>query len=206
MNASATRSPAIASLAVGGRTLAVDEQLRELTLVSDTGRTLWRGPLKPFQASVEASGQLRNDCPLLSSGDRVADGFDPPGGRSRFWRQPPRRYDYEQISGARSDDRCRRTGRKNRPDWRCSCRQGSIPGSARRRAEFRHGVELHAEVVNNLLQGGTCAASTPGCKSWRWQHWPSLARGCACSGSHASALAAPAAGGLPALLHGADGG
>jgi hypothetical protein len=102
-NASTKGSAPSAALAVGGTTLAVDEQLRELTVVSDTGRTLWRGPLKPFQASVEASGQARNDCPLLSSGDRVADALIRLA-PIESWRQPR-----DATTTSRSADQRRRS-------------------------------------------------------------------------------------------------
>ncbi len=146
------RISAIGSLAVGARTLAVDERLGELTVVSDTGRTLWRGPLKPFQASVEGSGQVRNDCPLLNSGDRVAEALIRLA-PIESWRQPPRRYDYEQISGPAASIVAGALagkivligdGRAGKDHFRVRRGVG---------AEFRHGVELHADVVNNLLQG-----------------------------------------------------
>jgi len=146
------RIAAIASLAVGGRTLAVDEQLRELTVVSDTGRTLWRGPLKAFQASVEDSGQVRNDCPLLGSGDRVADALIRLA-PIEIWRQPPRRHDYEQLSGPAATIAAGELAGKIVLIG--DARAGKDQFRVRRGigAELRHGVELHADVVNNLLQG-----------------------------------------------------
>ena len=146
------RISAIGSLAVGGTTLAADQQLRELTVVSDTGRTLWRGPLKPFQASVEASGQVRNNCPLLSSGDRVADALIRLA-PIESWRQPARRYDYEQISGPAATIAA--GGLTGKIVLIGDGRAGQDIFQVRRGvgAELRHGVELHADVVNNLLQG-----------------------------------------------------
>ncbi len=143
---------AISTLAVGGTTLATDERLRELTVVSDGGRTLWRGPLQGVKEGVEGSGQAIKDCPLLASGDLVADALIRLAPIDA-WRHPPRRYDYEQITGpaaALADGELAgkivligdaRAGRD-----RFRVLYGFAP-------EFRHGVELHADIVNNLLQG-----------------------------------------------------
>ncbi|MBN8514204.1 CHASE2 domain-containing protein [Accumulibacter sp.] len=146
------RIGALGALAVGGTTLAVDEQLRELTLVSAAGRTIWRGPLKPVRTSVEDSGQARNECPLLASGDRVAEALIRLAPIDT-WRQPPRRYDYEQISAPAATLAPGELagkivligdGRAGRDHFQVRRGAGG---------EFRHGVELHADIVNNLLQG-----------------------------------------------------
>ncbi|RDE49540.1 MAG: CHASE2 domain-containing protein [Candidatus Accumulibacter meliphilus] len=145
------RIAAIGGLAVGGRELGVDKQLRELTLLSDTNLPLWSGSLEAFQASIEDSGKVSKGCPLLGSGDLIADT------RLRLapieiWRQPPRRYDYEQISGPAATIAA--DGLAGKIVLIGDGRTGEDHFQVRRGigAEFRHGVELHADVVNNLLQ------------------------------------------------------
>ncbi len=139
---------AIAALAAGAETLAVDERRRQLTVVSEQGQTLWQGPLKQVGIQVEASGELNNDCPLLKPGDRVGEmmiRMAPLGS----WRDPLRRNDYEQAASFRPgqlEGKIVMVGdaRPGRDEFRV------LHGL---RPELRYGVELHADVVNNLIQG-----------------------------------------------------
>lgn len=145
------RIAAIATLALGGKTLAVDKQLQELTVISDSGETLWRGPLKPVRESIEGSGQASKACPLLAGGDQVAEALIRLA-PIEVWRQPPRRYDYEQISGPAA------TIGSGGLAGKIVLVGDARAGSDRFRvlyglgSELRHGVELHADIVNNLLQ------------------------------------------------------
>ncbi|MEO8411409.1 MAG: CHASE2 domain-containing protein, partial [Propionivibrio sp.] len=143
---------AIGTLAVGGTTLATDERRQELTVISDAGRTLWRGPLQAVKESVAGSGQAGDDCPLLAGGDLVAEALIRLAPIDA-WRQSARRYDYEQITGPTAtlaDGELAGKivligdARAGRDRFRV------LYGFA---SEFRHGVELHADIVNNLLQG-----------------------------------------------------
>jgi len=143
---------AIAMLAAGAETLAVDERRRQLTVVSEQGQTLWQGPLKPIKVQVEASGELNNDCPLLLAGDRVAEMMIrvAPAGA---WRDPLRRFDYQQVAGSTAGFR------PGQLEGRIVLVGDARPGADEFRTlrglrqEVRHGVELHADVVNNLIQG-----------------------------------------------------
>ncbi len=143
---------AIAMLAAGAETLAVDERRRQLTIVSEQGQTLWQGPLKPLRVQVEASGEVNDDCPLLLAGDRVAEMMIrvAPAGA---WRDPLRRYDYEQVAGSAAGFR------PGQLEGRIVLIGDARPGRDKfrirhgLRPELRHGVELHADVVNNLIQG-----------------------------------------------------
>lgn len=146
------RIAAIATLAVGGKTLAVDKPLHELTVISDSGGTLWRGPLKPVRETIDGSGQASKACPLLASGDQVAEALIRLAPID-VWRQPPRRYDYEQISGPAATIGSGELAGKIVliGDARAGSDHFRVLhglGSA-----LRHGVELHADIVNNLLQG-----------------------------------------------------
>ncbi|MCP5247091.1 MAG: CHASE2 domain-containing protein [Candidatus Accumulibacter sp.] len=143
---------AIATLAVGGTTLAVDDQRRELTVVSETGKTLWQGPLQPVTTSVDGSGQARNDCPLLSAGDDVAESLIRLA-PLQAWRQAPQRYDYEQLTGPAATIAAGELAGKIVLIG--DARAGNDQFLVRRGlgSELRHGVELHADIVNNLLQG-----------------------------------------------------
>ncbi|WP_291993442.1 CHASE2 domain-containing protein [Candidatus Accumulibacter sp. ACC003] len=143
---------AIGTLAVGATTLAVDEQRHELTVVSEAGKTLWRGPLQALPARVGQAGQARNDCPLLSAGDEVAETLIRLAPLPA-WRAAPQRYDYEQLAGPAatigSGELAGKIvligdGRAGSDEFRVLYGIG---------AERRHGVELHADIVNNLLQG-----------------------------------------------------
>ena len=143
---------AIGTLAVGGTTLAVDDQRRELTVVSDAGKTLWRGPLQPVRPPVERSGQARSDCPLLTAGDEVAETLIRLA-PIEAWRAPARRLDYEQIAGPAATI----TGGQLAGqivlvgDGRAGSDEFRVLRGVR--SELRHGVELHADLVDNLLQG-----------------------------------------------------
>lgn len=146
------RFMAIASLAAGGELVAVDAQLRQLTLVGEGGQTLWQGALQPVGRQLEASGQASRDCPLLAENDFVATTLIRLAPREA-WRDPRRRYDYEQISSptvAPADLRLAGSivlvGDTRRQGDEFLVRRGLA-------AEWRAGVELHADVVNNLLQG-----------------------------------------------------
>ena len=143
---------ALGMLAAGAETLAVDPGRRLLTVVSDLGQTLWQGPVQAIKAQFEASGEVSNDCPLLVAGDQVAEQMLRLASAST-WRDPLRRYAYERILGPPAA-----TGpgqlagkivligdaRPGRDEFRV------LYGL---RPELRHGVELHADVVNNVIQG-----------------------------------------------------
>jgi len=143
---------ALSLLASGGRTLAVDETRRTLTVVGEQGRILWQGSLALVKEQFEASGELSDDCPLLVAGDRVAELMIRMAPVS-IWRAALRRYDYEQVGGPDGGFAPGQLagrivligdGRPGKDDFRT--RRGL-------QREVRHGVELHADVVNNLIQG-----------------------------------------------------
>lgn len=143
---------AIGTLAAGGMTLAVDDRIRELTVVSDAGKVLWQGPLQPARTRADRSGQVRNDCPLLADGDLVAAmliRLAP----IQAWREPPRRFDYEQISGPAATIASGQFAGKIIliGDGRTGSDQFQVLRGLG--SEWRHGVELHADIVNNLLEG-----------------------------------------------------
>ncbi|MCM8597674.1 MAG: CHASE2 domain-containing protein [Candidatus Accumulibacter sp.] len=143
---------ALGMLAAGAETLAVDPLRRQLTVVSDRGQTLWQGPLQPIKTQFEASGEASNDCPLLVAGDQVAEQMLRLASAGT-WRDPLRRYDYEQLVGPFAADKTGMLAGKTvligdtRPD------RDEFRVLYGLRPELRHGVELHADVVNNLLQG-----------------------------------------------------
>ena len=143
---------AISSLAAGGRLAVVDPQARQLTLVGADENVLWQGALQPVGRQLEASGQASRDCPLLAEDDRVATmliRLAPPAA----WRAVPARYDYEQFAAAttaagdlRLSNRIVLVGDTRRTGDQFLVRRGLA-------SEWRAGVELHADVLNNLLQG-----------------------------------------------------
>lgn len=146
------RFMAISSLAAGGELAAVDPGMRQLTLIGDGGQTLWQGALRPVGRQLEASGQASRDCPLLTEGDFVATTLIRLAPLAT-WRDPRRRYDYEQLgSSAAAPADLRLT---NRIVLVGDTRQQGDEFLVRRglAAEWRAGVELHADVLNNLLQG-----------------------------------------------------
>jgi CHASE2 domain-containing sensor protein len=146
------RLPALSLLAAGAATIAIDERLQQLTIVTDRGQTLWQGPLQPVRPQVEASGELSNDCPLLSAGDHVAEAMIRLAPVAA-WRDPFRRHDFEQVVGPGA------TIKPGQLDGKIVLVGDARPGKDEFRVlqglrpELRHGVELHADVVNNLLQG-----------------------------------------------------
>lgn len=142
---------ALALLALGAETLAVDRRLRQVTVVSGNDQTLWQGPLEPAKVQVEASGELSNDCPLLADGDRVAEVMIRVAAAGA-WRDPARRYDYEQVAGPVAVFKPRQL--EGKIILVGDARPGQDEFRIRRglHAEQRHGVELHADVVNNLAQ------------------------------------------------------
>ena len=89
---------ALALLALGAERLSPDDKLERVTVFSDTDQNLWEGPLKLVKVQVEASGRVRRGCPLLSDGDRVAE-MTIWRAAAGTWRDPSRRYDYEQVAG-----------------------------------------------------------------------------------------------------------
>lgn len=146
------RVMAISSLAAGSELAAVDPEMRQLTLIGEGGQTLWQGALRPVGRQLEASGQASRDCPLLAEGDFVATTLIRLAPLAT-WRDPRRRYDYEQFgSSAASPTDLRLT---NRIVFVGDTRQQGDEFLVRRglAAEWRAGVELHADVTNNLLQG-----------------------------------------------------
>ena len=142
---------ALALRALGAETLAVDPRLRQATVVSGNDQTLWQGPLEPAKVQVEASGELSDDCPLLAAGDRVAEVMIRVAA-ARAWRDPARRHDYEQVAGPVA------FFRPGQLEGKIILIGDARPGQDEFRirrglhAEQRHGVELHADVVNNLAQ------------------------------------------------------
>lgn len=146
------RFTAIGALAAGADVPAIDVPRRELALVDKSGRILWRGPLRSLGRQVEASGQISRDCPLLEDDDLVAEALIRLAPRAA-WREPQRRYDYEQIGGATAFAPAGQLAGKIVLIG--DSRAGADEFLVRRGLgeEWRHGVELHADVVNNLLQG-----------------------------------------------------
>lgn len=145
------RFPALGPLAAGAATLAIDQGLQQLTIVTDRGQTLWQGPLQHVRPQVESSGELSKDCPLVSAGDRVAEAM------IRLaplvaWRDPSRRHDFEEVAGPSA------AIKPGQLDGKIVLVGDARPGNDEFRVlqglrpELRHGVELHADVVNNLLQ------------------------------------------------------
>ena len=92
------RFPALGLLAAGAATLAIDQRLRHLAVVGEGGQILWQGPLQLVRPQVEVSGELSNDCPLLSAGDQVAEAMIRLAPLTA-WRDPLRRHDFEQLAG-----------------------------------------------------------------------------------------------------------
>ena len=139
----------LALLALGAETLAVEPRLGQVTVVSDNDQTLWQGPLEPAKVQVEASGELSDDCPLLAAGDRVAEVMIRVAAAGA-WRDPARRYDYEQVAGPVAVFKPRQL--EGKVILIGDARPGQDEFRIRRglHAEQRHGVELHADVVNNL--------------------------------------------------------
>jgi CHASE2 domain-containing sensor protein len=143
---------ALALLALGAETLAVEPRLGQVTVVSDNDQTLWQGPLEPAKVQVEASGELSDDCPLLAAGDRVAEVMIRVA-VAGAWRDPARRYDYEQVAGSVA------VFKPGQLEGKIILIGDARPGQDEFRirrglhGEQRHGVELHADVVNNLIQG-----------------------------------------------------
>lgn len=141
---------ALAMLALGAETLAPDDLLQHVTVLSGKDQILWQGPLEPARVQVEASGEVSDDCPLLSAGDRVAEMMIRVAAAGA-WRDPARRYDYEQVAGPAVFKPGQLEGKiiligDARPDQdEFRIRRGV-------HAERRHGVELHADVVNNVDQ------------------------------------------------------
>ncbi|MEF8697857.1 MAG: CHASE2 domain-containing protein [Candidatus Accumulibacter sp. UW26] len=149
-----TASPrliALGLLAAGATTLAVDPRRQQLTAISDLGQTLWQGPLEVVGTAVDASGEVASDCPLLTAGDQVAEAMLRLAPLAA-WRDPSRRHDYEQWVGAAN-------GAPGRLDGRIVLVGDARPGRDEFRVlhgllpEMRHGVELHADVLNNVMQG-----------------------------------------------------
>ena len=138
---------ALALLALGAETLAVEPRLGQVTVVSDNDQTLWQGPLEPAKVQVEASGELSDDCPLLAYGDHVAEVMIRVAAAGA-WRDPGRRYDYEQVAAFKPGQL------EGKIVLIGDARPGQDEFRIRRglHAEQRHGVELHADVVNNLAQ------------------------------------------------------
>ena len=142
---------ALALLALGAETLAVEPRLGQVTVVSDNDQTLWQGPLEPAKIQIEASGELSDDCPLLATGDRVAEVMIRVAAAGA-WRDPGRRYDYEQVAGPVA------VFKPGQLEGKIILIGDARPGQDEFRirrglhAEQRHGVELHADVVNNLAQ------------------------------------------------------
>lgn len=148
---SGDRFLALGMLAAGAETLVIDAPRRQLTVADTRGQTVWQGPLEPLSLAVEASGEMANACPLLAAGDQVAEGMirlAAPGA----WRNPLRRYDYEQLAapaaGTRPGDLKGKIvligdGRAGKDEFQV------LYGFHR---EWQQGVELHANVVNNLIQ------------------------------------------------------
>lgn len=149
--AASGRFIALAPLALGAERLAPDKQLEQVALVSDSDQTLWQLPLEPVKVQVEASGEVSDDCPLLSAGDRVAEVMIRVAAAGA-WRDPSRRYDYEQVAGPAAVFKPGQLEGKiiligdARPD------QDEFRIRRGLQAEQRHGIELHADVVNNLAQ------------------------------------------------------
>jgi len=146
------RFPALGLLAAGAATLAIDERRRQLTIVSDRGQILWQGPLQSVRPQVEASGESSSDCPLLTAGDQVAEAMIRLAPLAA-WRDPLRRHDFEQLAGpgggikpGQLDGKIVLVGDARPGEDEFRVLQGLRP-------ELRHGVELHADVVNNLIQG-----------------------------------------------------
>ena len=141
----------LALLALGAETLAVEPRLGQVTVVSDNDQTLWQGPLEPAKIQIEASGELSDDCPLLATGDRVAEVMIRVAAAGA-WRDPGRRYDYEQVAGPVA------VFKPGQLEGKIILIGDARPGQDEFRirrglhAEQRHGVELHADVVNNLAQ------------------------------------------------------
>ena len=141
----------LALLALGAETLAVEPRLGQVTVVSDNDQTLWQGPLEPAKIQIEASGELSDDCPLLATGDRVAEVMIRVAAAGA-WRDPGRRYDYEQVAGPVA------VFKPGQLEGKIILIGDARPGQDEFRirrglhAEHRHGVELHADVVNNLAQ------------------------------------------------------
>ena len=143
---------AIGMLASGAATLAIDDKRRQLAVVSDLGQTLWEGPLQPVKPEVKASGELSNDCPMLTVKDRVAEQMirlAPPGA----WRNPLRRHDYEQVVGAANGIQPGQLQGKIILVGDTRAGKDEFQVLYGLQPELRHGVELHADVVNNLVQG-----------------------------------------------------
>lgn len=136
---------------LGAETVPVERQLWHVTVVSNNDQTLWQGPLEPAKVQVEASGELSDDCPLLAYGDHVAEVMIRVAAAGA-WRDPGRRYDYEQVAGPVA------AFKPGQLEGKIVLIGDARPGQDEFRirrglhAEQRHGVELHADVVNNLAQ------------------------------------------------------
>lgn len=143
---------AISALAAGGQLAVVDAQHQQLTLVGAGAQTLWQGALQPVGRQLEASGQASRDCPLLAEDDLVATmliRLAP----AAAWRTGQARYDYEQFTSSTAAvgdihlaGRIVLVGDARQEGDQFLVRRGLA-------SEWRAGVELHAEVLNNLLQG-----------------------------------------------------
>ena len=142
----------LAMLAAGAETLTADDSLRQATVGSGQGKTLWQGPLARVAEQVEASGKLSDDCPLLAPGDRVASAMIRVAAAAA-WRDPARRFDYEQVAGPAGGFAAERL--RGRIVIVGDARPGEDEFRIMRglHAERRYGVELHADVLNNLVQG-----------------------------------------------------
>ncbi len=117
----------------------------------DKHRILYQGLLEPAKVQIEASGELSEDCPLLSAGDGLAEAMIRVAAAGA-WRDPARRYDYEQVAGPVA------AFKPGQLEGKIILIGDARPGQDEFRirrglhAEQRHGVELHADVVNNLAQ------------------------------------------------------
>jgi CHASE2 domain-containing sensor protein len=144
---------ALALLALGASpdTLAGVTLGEETVISDDKHRILYQGLLEPAKVQVEASGELSEDCPLLSAGDGVAEAMIRMAAAGA-WRDPARRYDYEQVAGPVA------AFKPGQLEGKIVLIGDARPGQDEfwiRRgldAERRHGIELHADVVNNLAQ------------------------------------------------------
>lgn len=143
---------ALALRALGAKTLSPDPMEPMVwTVVSDNDQILWRGPLEPAKVQVDASGEVSDECPLLSAGDRVAEVMIRVAAASA-WRNPVRRYDYEQVAGPVAIFKPGQLEGKIILIGDTRPRQDVFPIRHGLHEDRRHGVELHADVVNNLAQ------------------------------------------------------
>ncbi len=144
---------ALALLALGASpdTLAGVTLGEETVISDDKHRILYQGLLEPAKVQIEASGELSEDCPLLSAGDGLAEAMIRVAAAGA-WRDPARRYDYEQVAGPVA------AFKPGQLEGKIILIGDARPGQDEFRirrglhAEQRHGVELHADVVNNLAQ------------------------------------------------------